>query len=214
MFPYADLTETILEMGKIKPNKSKREYNPEYFREFNQMIEKLYEINKEYELVKAQKKSAGAVPRDAPVSAEEEEEEQNEMEAEPSEMSESRRSEHARSSPEKAQPLNSSKVDNAGESSSPRKKNKRPKKRVLIHPPSLPQEILFKEHPLLPRGPDLLSSRRCRRPINYMKLNEGILCESERPEVDETNYESDLSKKRLEHPTYDPFEERQEGQNL
>jgi hypothetical protein len=43
-----DLTETIMEMGKIKPNKSRREYNPEYFHEFNQMIEKLYEINKEY----------------------------------------------------------------------------------------------------------------------------------------------------------------------
>lgn len=38
-----------------------------------------------------------------------------------------------------------------------------------------------------------------------MKLNEGILCESERPEADETNYESDLSKKRLEHQSHDPF---------
>jgi hypothetical protein len=49
-----------------------------------------------------------------------------------------------------------------------------------------------------------------------MKLNEGILCESERPEADETNYESDLSKKRLEHQSHDPFnlEEVHERQNL
>lgn len=51
-----------------------------------------------------------------------------------------------------------------------------------------------------------------------MKLNEGILCESERPEVDDTNtnYESDLSKKRLEHATHDPFsiEEQPERENL
>jgi hypothetical protein len=68
----------------------------------------------------------------------------------------------------------------------------------------MPQEILFKEQPLS-RMLESTSTRRYRRPINYMKLNEGILCESERPEVDDTNYESELSKKRLEHPTHDPF---------
>lgn len=67
-------------MGKIKPNKSRREYNPEYFLEFNQMIEKLYEINKEYEQLKASKK---ARPRDQLLSIEEEEEEQVEVKIEP-----------------------------------------------------------------------------------------------------------------------------------
>jgi hypothetical protein len=45
------------------------------------MIEKLYEINKEYEFVKAQKKSSNSLPRDPQLS---EEEEQREMEEEPS----------------------------------------------------------------------------------------------------------------------------------
>lgn len=46
------------------------------------MIEKLYEINKEYELVKAQKKSSSSIPGKDSI-ASEEEDEHAEMEVEP-----------------------------------------------------------------------------------------------------------------------------------
>lgn len=176
------------------------------------MIAKLYEINKEYEIIKAQKRSSSSLPKDGPVSAEEDD--PMEMEAEGSDKSDSDKSEQIQISLGKIEVGSCSNVDNGGSELSPRKRSKRPKKRVIVNPPSFPQEILFKEQPIM-RLVESNSSRRYRRPINYMKLNEGILCESDRPEVDETNYESDLSKKRLEH-TYDPFtlEERHEGQNL
>jgi hypothetical protein len=133
------------------------------------------------------------------------------MDAEPSEGSESEKSERFKISISEIGDQSNGKPDNGVEALSPRKRIKRPKKRVAINPPSFPQELLFKEQPHI-RIIDSGSARRYRRPINYMKLNEGILCESERPEVDETNYESDLSKKRLEQAAFDPFsmEERQE----
>ena len=51
-----DLTEKILELGKIKPNKSRRDQHLESFEEFNETIAKLYKINSEYEAHKNNKK--------------------------------------------------------------------------------------------------------------------------------------------------------------
>lgn len=62
------------------------------------MIEKLYEINKEYEFVKAQKKSSNYLPKDHQPS---EDEEQMEMDVELSSPSESPRKEGLRLSQEK-----------------------------------------------------------------------------------------------------------------
>lgn len=55
--PHAELTETILHLGKIKPNKKNRELNPEHFSAFNEMITKLYQINRDYEELKTQKRA-------------------------------------------------------------------------------------------------------------------------------------------------------------
>jgi glutamyl/glutaminyl-tRNA synthetase len=77
-------------MGKNKPNKNKRDYHVDYFQEFNQMIEKLYEINREYEEVKHQKKTNSN--GQSSLRSIEEEEERKEEELESSERSRSEKS--------------------------------------------------------------------------------------------------------------------------
>ena len=45
---------------------------------------------------------------------------------------------------------------------------------------------------------DGAGSRRSRKTINYMKLNEGILCENERPEVEDTCQDSEANPRKTD----------------
>ena len=106
------------------------------------MIEKLYEINREYEVLKAKKRSSSSHGQDSLKSIQEEEE-RREEEIDSEEKGESL----ALKIPEKADSQDIMKMEESErQDSSPRlsRKGRKPKKRVTINAPSLPQQVLFK----------------------------------------------------------------------